>query len=187
MLQFREVSRTRTIYSTETHTIKRLYTKYVVKWDASAFFYIFFFPGPSPTTVLASKWVKVSFYFLRMQPLCGVTSPISGVSTLSWRKKERKKEETKWWHWHFRFYLRCLLTSTGFFNTSPTFSHSLRSKSAGISLSCRFVFRYITGILLINIKANADTCISCAQNVATKNECVYFDTVTGSRTKEMRC
>ena len=57
------------------------------------FLYIFF-PGPSPTTVLASKWVKVSFYFLRMQPLCGVTSPISGVSTLSWRKKERKKRQS---------------------------------------------------------------------------------------------
>ena len=108
--------------------------------------------------LLASKWVKVSFYFLRMQPLCGITSPINGVSTLSWRKKERRdKVMTLASPINFHFCLRRLLTSTGFFNTSPTFSHSLRSKSAGISLSCRFVFRYIIGILLINIKANADT------------------------------
>ena len=36
MQQFREVSRTRTIYSTETY--KRLYTLYVLKWEASAVF-----------------------------------------------------------------------------------------------------------------------------------------------------
>ena len=37
MQQFREVSRTRTIYSTETHTSDFI-LKYVLKWEASAVF-----------------------------------------------------------------------------------------------------------------------------------------------------
>ena len=41
MQQFREVSRTRTIYSTEIHTSDFILNLYVLKWEANAGF----FPG----------------------------------------------------------------------------------------------------------------------------------------------